>query len=234
MYVFCLHCSVSWSSRRVLQGRSSPWSVQVCVLVRLQLLPPRTVNMVRSNTQQLRQEIIRTDLFNRNSLLHNAQHFSFFFTAYLCLSHTINTTIIVTTWMDATNIIFFLRLRLPQRAVPDRIWLISGSVWGTGSSCCRPMPSRTTTASPGPEPLHRAPHQVRATTAKESWLYSGDVTTLLLQKLFYKYGLSHSSLWGWWLLLKEKQKESQQGEWNPHRGSAGTASTFMFSPALSV
>lgn len=46
----CLCCSASWSSRRVSQGRILRWSVQVCVLVQLLLLHPRTVNMVRSST----------------------------------------------------------------------------------------------------------------------------------------------------------------------------------------
>lgn len=86
------------------------------------------------------------------------------FVLYFCLKHT---------WVKQSSsqqwarLIYIFFLRPLQRAAPGRIWLISGSVWGTGSSFCRPMPSRTTIASPGPEPLQPAPHQVRATV---SWI----------------------------------------------------------------
>ena len=52
----------------------------------------------------------------------------------------------------------------PQKPVLGRICLISASVWGIGSSYCRAMPSRTTTASQGPEPPQPAAHQVAAST----------------------------------------------------------------------
>lgn len=49
-----------------------------------------------------------------------------------------------------------------QRAARDRTWRTWGSVWGTGSSCCRPTPSRTTTPSRRPEwpPAAPPPPQV--------------------------------------------------------------------------
>ena len=170
----CLYCSASWSSRRVLRGRSLPWSVQVCVPVQLLLLQTKTVNMVRLNTQHPLQEITRPNALLRNNQAKCITKNSLVITSVslfysLSMSVTHNKNIIITTWRVATNITLFLSLWPPQRAVPDRIWLISGSVWGTGSSYCRATPSRTITASLGPKPLQPAPHQVRATM---SWILS--------------------------------------------------------------
>lgn len=99
------------------------------------------------------------------SLLFKASHLPSVITSLsftLCFSHThwSTTTVNIMAWIGRRNITYVLSLWPPQTAVRDKIWLISGSVWGTGSSYCRPMPSRTTIASLGPEPLQPAPHQV--------------------------------------------------------------------------
>lgn len=98
----------------------------------------------------------KIDIFNMN--LQQCKASNLFYS--VCLSHT---TMMINTWKGARNIRLCISFWPPQRAVPDRIWLISGSVWGTGSSFCKAMPSRTTIARLGPEPLQPAPHQVRAT-----------------------------------------------------------------------
>lgn len=62
---------------------------------------------------------------------------------------------------DDIQTLMFSFFENKKKAARDRTWRTWGSVWGTGSSCCRPTPSRTTTASRRPEwPRAPPPRQV--------------------------------------------------------------------------